>query len=87
MNIELNTVEKQRLEQDILHGLEKYGRFSVSMGVAKMVFKYYPLEAKMIDGKFTIVEEVDELKNFCAANNLRYEIDHEHYELKLRKLK
>lgn len=77
--------EGQRMKERLLRDIEKYGMYEMSVNVSKLVFKYRPMEAKVIDGEFTIIPELNELNDFCDANNLKYELNHERWVLGFRK--
>jgi hypothetical protein len=77
--------ESQRMKERLLRDIEKYDMCEMSVNVSKLVFKYRPMEAKVIDGEFTIINELNELNDFCSANNLKYELNHERGVLKFWK--
>lgn len=83
---ELNTLVKERMRGQVLDGFKRgYDVYTMSAGVARKVFEFRPMEAKIIDGKFTIIEEVNELEDFCKEHGLEAVYDAGEYEVRFIK--
>ncbi len=82
----MSDYSRQVIKDAILRNIEKYGRSVMSVVAARMTFEFRPMEAKLVEDVFTIVPELDELKEFCVENNIAYEFNHEHYEIRFRTL-